>query len=73
MAGPLQIAYQAMPEPRLVAALGDCALGCNILGDPIELVGEVSDVLPVDIRIPGCPPTPAAIAEHLLAALSRAQ
>ena len=58
-----------MPEPRLVAALGDCALGCGILGDPAELVGALEEVLPVDIRIPGCPPTPAVIAEHLLAGL----
>ena len=71
MAGPLLTAYQAMPEPRLVAALGDCALGCNILGDPDELVGALADVLPVDIRIPGCPPTPAVIAEHLHAACDR--
>jgi len=71
MSGPLRTAYQAMPEPRLVAALGDCALGCNVLGDPTELVGSVEDVLPVDIRIPGCPPTPDSIAEHILAALSR--
>jgi Ni,Fe-hydrogenase III small subunit len=67
MAGPLRTAYAAMPEPRLVAALGDCALGCGVLGDPLELIGSVADVLPVDIRIPGCPPTPAAIAECLLA------
>jgi Ni,Fe-hydrogenase III small subunit len=71
MSGPLRTAYEAMPEPRLVAALGDCALGCNILGDPRELVGMVEDLLPVDIRIPGCPPTPDAIAEHILTALSR--
>jgi Ni,Fe-hydrogenase III small subunit len=70
MAGPLLTAYQAMPEPRLVAALGDCALGCKILGDPAEICGSAEDVLPVDIRIPGCPPTPDAIAEHILAALS---
>ncbi len=70
MAGPLQVAYEAMPEPRLVAALGDCALGCNVLGDAAELVGALEDVLPVDIRIPGCPPTPDAIAEHILAALA---
>jgi Ni,Fe-hydrogenase III small subunit len=70
MAGPLRTAYEAMPEPRLVAALGDCALGCGVLGDAAELVGRLDAVLPVDIRIPGCPPTPAAIAEHLLAALS---
>ena len=56
MAGALQSAYLAMPEPRLVAALGDCALGCNVLGDPSELVGALEEVLPVDIRIPGCPP-----------------
>ena len=70
MAGPLRAAYDAMPEPRLVAALGDCALGCGILGDPAELIGSLEAVLPVHIRIPGCPPTPAAIAEHLLAALN---
>ncbi len=69
MAGPLRTAYDAMPQPRLVAALGDCALGCSILADPAELVGALEDVLPVDIRIPGCPPTPADIAAHLLAAL----
>jgi Ni,Fe-hydrogenase III small subunit len=60
-----------MPEPRLVAALGDCALGCNILGDTAELAGALEALLPVDIRIPGCPPTPDAIAEHILEALSQ--
>jgi len=69
MATALRVAYDAMPEPRLVAALGDCALGCGILGDPAELVGALDEVLHVDIRIPGCPPSPQAIAEHLLAGL----
>lgn len=69
MAQPLRTAYEAMPEPRLVAALGDCALGCGVLGDPAELVGALDEILPVDVRIPGCPPAPAVIAEHLLAAL----
>jgi Ni,Fe-hydrogenase III small subunit len=68
MVEPLQRAYEAMPEPRLVAALGDCALGCNVLGLGSELVGSVERVLPVDIRIPGCPPTPAAIAAAILGA-----
>ena len=71
MAGPLRVAYDAMPEPRLVAALGDCALGCNVLGDAAELVGALEAVLPVDIRIPGCPPTPAEIADHLVRGLER--
>ncbi|HZO96942.1 MAG TPA: hypothetical protein VFB42_06185 [Gaiellaceae bacterium] len=63
---PLLAAYRAMPEPRRVAALGDCALGCGLLGAAAELVGPVEAVLPVDLRIPGCPPTPAEIAEALL-------
>jgi Ni,Fe-hydrogenase III small subunit len=63
---PLRIAYDAMPEPRRVAALGDCALGCNLLGSPDNVLGPVEAVLPVDLRIPGCPPMPAAIADALL-------
>jgi Ni,Fe-hydrogenase III small subunit len=66
MRAPLLVAYNAMPEPRRVAALGDCALGCNVLGTPEDLVGQVDAVVPVDLRIPGCPPTPDAIAEALL-------
>ncbi len=66
---PLLVAYRAMPEPRRVVALGDCALGCNLLGRREELVGPVEEILPVDLRIPGCPPTPAAIAEALLTLL----
>jgi Ni,Fe-hydrogenase III small subunit len=70
MAGPLLTAYHAMPEPRLVAALGDCALGCNVLGHTAELAAPLDAQLRIDIRIPGCPPTPDAIAQHLLAALT---
>ena len=66
MREPLLVAYNAMPEPRRVAALGNCALGCNVLGTAENLVGPVDAILPVDLRIPGCPPTPAAIAEALL-------
>ncbi|HKY24746.1 MAG TPA: hypothetical protein VJM07_06300 [Gaiella sp.] len=66
MREPLLVAYDAMPEPRRVAALGDCALGCNVLGATEDVVGSVDAVVPVDIRIPGCPPTPDAIAAALL-------
>ncbi|HTN22369.1 MAG TPA: hypothetical protein VL120_00155 [Solirubrobacteraceae bacterium] len=69
MATALRIAYDAMPEPRLVAALGDCALGCGLLGDPEQLAGPLERLLPVDIRIPGCPPAPQVIADALLAGL----
>ena len=66
MHGPLLAAYDAMPEPRRVAALGDCALGCNVLGTADAVLGAVESILPVDIRIPGCPPAPDVIAEALL-------
>ena len=66
MREPLLLAHRSMPEPRRVAALGDCALGCNVLGAAEDIVGSVEAVLPVDIRIPGCPPTPVAIAAALL-------
>ena len=69
MREPLLIAYNALPEPRRVAALGDCALGCGILGTSESVLGPVEDFLPVDVRIPGCPPPPEAIAEALLTLL----
>jgi Ni,Fe-hydrogenase III small subunit len=73
MHGPLLTAYAAMPEPRRVAALGDCALGCNLLGASDEIVGSVESILPVDLRIPGCPPTPETIAAALLTLLDRSE
>jgi Ni,Fe-hydrogenase III small subunit len=69
MREPLRIAYDAMPEPRRVVALGDCALGCNVLGVPDDIAGPVDAILPVDLRIPGCPPTPEVIALALLGLL----
>jgi membrane-bound hydrogenase subunit mbhJ len=66
MREPLLAAYAAMPEPRRVAALGDCALGCNVLGMADEIAGPLDTVLRVDLRVPGCPPTPEAIAQALL-------
>jgi len=70
---PLLTAYHAMPQPRLVAALGNCALGNGILGAPDTLVGPVDEVLPVDLRIPGCPPPPDTIAAALLELIDRAR
>ena len=66
MRGPLLTAFAAMPEPRRVVALGNCALGVDLLGSPDEIVGPVEAVLPVDARIPGCPPSPETIAKALL-------
>jgi Ni,Fe-hydrogenase III small subunit len=66
MREPLLVAYDAMPEPRRIAALGDCALGCNLLGTADNHAEPLERLLPVDLRIPGCPPRPDQIAEALL-------
>ncbi len=71
MREPLLRAYQAMPEPRLVAAIGDCAIGRNLLGMSEETGPGVAGVLPVDIWIEGCPPSPESIAAALSEALDR--
>ncbi len=69
MRGALLAAYEAMPEPRRVAALGDCALGCGVLAAAEELAAPLEELLPVTIRIRGCPPCPEEIAKGILAGL----
>lgn len=65
MAVPLAKTYEAMPRPKLVIALGDCAIGCGAFRDGYGVVGPVADVVPVDVDVPGCPPDPAAIVHAL--------
>jgi Ni,Fe-hydrogenase III small subunit len=65
MAGPLKKTFDAMPEPRLVIALGDCAHDCGVFKGGYGVEGAVSDVLHVDVHIPGCPPHPKAIVDAL--------
>jgi Ni,Fe-hydrogenase III small subunit len=62
--------YDAMPEPKLVVAAGCCALGGMYQGDAF-VHGTVSEVLPVDVWIPGCPPSPLALLQGLLVAVGR--
>lgn len=69
MVKPLLAAYEAMPEPRLAAALGDCAMGCDVLGSANELAPPLREIIPVTVEIPGCPPSPEEIARHLTDAL----
>ena len=71
MREPLLIAYYSMPEPRRLAALGDCAIGCNRLGTADSFAEPLETLLPVDLRIPGCPPTPEVIAAALLSLVDR--
>jgi Ni,Fe-hydrogenase III small subunit len=67
MLEPLLVAYASMPEPRRVVAVGDSALGRGLLGSADEIVGPVEAVLPVDLGIPGRPPTPDSILDALVA------
>jgi Ni,Fe-hydrogenase III small subunit len=62
--------YEATPEPRLVVALGDCGCTGGTYGESYASRGRVSNVVPVDVCVPGCPPTPAAIMQGILAAIS---
>ncbi|MGH2560395.1 MAG: NADH-quinone oxidoreductase subunit B family protein [Thermomicrobiales bacterium] len=63
--------YEAMPEPRLVVAVGACACGGGVLQGSYCTAGGVRHVLPVDVSIPGCPPRPQALIHGLLLALDR--
>jgi Ni,Fe-hydrogenase III small subunit len=61
MVVPLRKTLEATPAPKLVIALGDCALGCGVFGAGYGVEGAVSDVVAVDVPIPGCPPDPTSI------------
>ncbi len=73
MERPLMETYAAMPEPKLVIAAGVCAVsGGSFAGGPVTR-GPVDRLLPVDVHIPGCPPTPQAMLHGLLLAMNRAE
>ena len=61
--------YDATPDPKWVVAVGGCAVDGGIFKGSYACVGGVSDVVPVDLHIPGCPPSPTALLKGLLALL----
>lgn len=65
----LKSTYDATPDPKWVVALGDCAYDGGCFAGSYAVVGGVKDVVPVDLHIKGCPPTPMQILEGLLALL----
>jgi len=65
----LERTYRATPDPKWVVALGDCALDGGIFAGSYAVAGGVSDVVPVDLHIRGCPPSPTAILKGLIALL----
>ena len=65
MAEPLRRTYQAVPGPKLVVAVGNCACNCGVFKNAYGVAGAVGDIVPVDLEITGCPPRPEAIVEAL--------
>jgi Ni,Fe-hydrogenase III small subunit len=61
----LERTYQATPAPRWVVAVGDCAAGCGVFANSYACVGAVDKVIPVDLVIRGCPPTPTDLLQGL--------
>ena len=67
----LERTYQATPDPKWVVAVGDCAADGGIFAGSYAVVGGVDAVVPVDLHIRGCPPTPLQLLQGLLALLQQ--
>ena len=70
MAIAVKRAYDATPDPKLVVAVGDCGCTGGIFGESYASLGRVANVIPVDVAIPGCPPSPTALLQGILAAIA---
>jgi len=66
----LRRTYDATPDPKLVVAVGDCGACGGVFGAGYATLGAVANVIPVDVVVAGCPPTPAQILSGILTALS---
>jgi Ni,Fe-hydrogenase III small subunit len=71
MAIALKRTYDATPEPKLVVAVGDCGCTGGIFGESYASCGRVANVIPVDVAVPGCPPSPRQILTGILTAISK--
>ena len=65
----LRRTYAATPDPKRVVAVGDCAACGGIFGESYASAGAVANVIPVDVVVLGCPPTPVALMQGILAAV----
>ena len=69
----LKRTWEATPDPKLVVAIGDCGCTGGLFGESYASRGRVSNVIPVDVSVPGCPPTPLAIMQGILTAVTLAK
>ena len=68
----LERTYAATPDPKWVVAVGDCGCGCGVFEGSYAVIGAVDKVVPVDLHIRGCPPTPTALLRGLIALMDEA-
>ena len=66
----LKRTYEATPDPKLVVAIGDCGCDGGVFGESYASCGRVANVIPVDVAVAGCPPTPTAIMQAILTAVT---
>ena len=66
----LRRTYDAVPDPKLVVAVGDCGCTGGVFGESYASCGRVANVIPVDVEVPGCPPTPTALMQGILTAIA---
>ena len=66
----LRRTYDATPDPKLVVAVGDCGCTGGIFGESYASRGRIASVIPVDVAVAGCPPTPVAILQAIITAVS---
>jgi Ni,Fe-hydrogenase III small subunit len=66
----LRRTYDATPDPKLVVAIGDCGACGGVFGEGYASCGAVANVIPVDVVVPGCPPSPARIMAGILTAIA---
>ena len=71
MAVALKRTYDATPDPKLVVAVGECGCNGGIFGESYASCGRVSNVIPVDLAVPGCPPAPVEILRGILTTVGR--
>ena len=66
----LRRTYEATPDPKLVIAIGDCGCTGGVFGESYASAGRVANVIPVNVSVPGCPPSPNRILAGILTAIS---
>jgi len=69
MESALRRTYEATPDPKIVVAIGDCGCTGGVFGESYASRGRVANVIPVDVQVPGCPPSPQCLLQGILTAI----